>query len=225
HHRPRALLRAQRLRAVAERRERLGVVRGLVPPRHLPPRHHRREAHDGHGPSRPRRRAGPRHDRRQLPLPQLLLQPLPQLGPLPEQPGFLDGQRRIPHRRPTGRTGMSADRRFPRGVYGQGEEPDPRFSLANERTFLAWLRTALAMYAAAFALEALSLPELTGWRIAAAAVFLALGTLAVVQAWIGWRSTERSLRRAEPLPGLSPGAVLVVGAVIAAALVTIGLYA
>lgn len=120
---------------------------------------------------------------------------------------------------------MSADRRFPRSVYGEGEEPDPRFSLANERTFLAWLRTALAMYAAAFALEALSLPEATGWRIAAAAVFLALGTLAVVQAWIGWRATERSLRRAEPLPGLPTGAVLVVGVMIAAALVTIGLYA
>ena len=43
---------------------------------------------------------------------------------------------------------MSVDRRFPRSVYGEGEEPDPRFSLANERTFLAWLRTALAMYAA-----------------------------------------------------------------------------
>ncbi|WP_434174513.1 YidH family protein [Brachybacterium conglomeratum] len=120
---------------------------------------------------------------------------------------------------------MSADRRFPRTVYGEGEEPDPRFSLANERTFLAWLRTALAMYAAAFALEALSLPEATGWRIAAAAVFLALGTLSVVQAWIGWRATERSLRRSEPLLGLSTGAVLVIGVVIAAALVTLGLYA
>src|SRR6185312_1745313 len=30
-----------------------------------------------------------------------------------------------------------------------GEEPDYRFSLANERTFLAWIRTALALMAAA----------------------------------------------------------------------------
>lgn len=119
---------------------------------------------------------------------------------------------------------MSADRRFPRSVYGSGEEPDPRFSLANERTFLAWLRTALAMYAAAFALEALDVPAATGWRIAAAVVFLGLGTLAVLQAWMGWRATERSLRRSEPLPGLSTGAILVVGVVLAAALVTIGLY-
>jgi putative membrane protein len=120
---------------------------------------------------------------------------------------------------------MSGPRRFPQSVYREGREPDPRFSLANERTFLAWLRSALAMYAAAFALEALSLPEATEWRIAAAVVFLVLGTLAVVQAWIGWRRTERSLRRSEPLPGLSTGAVLVVGVVIAAALVTIGIYA
>ena len=31
--------------------------------------------------------------------------------------------------------------------YEEGEEPDYRFTLANERTFLAWLRTALALIA------------------------------------------------------------------------------
>ena len=40
---------------------------------------------------------------------------------------------------------MSApDDRWPRSVYHRGTEPDPRFSLANERTFLAWVRTAVA---------------------------------------------------------------------------------
>src|SRR5690606_10629661 len=131
----------------ADGRHRVGVVRGLVPPCHLSPRHHRREAHDRDGSCRSRDRADPGHARGQLPVPPLLLQSLPQLGPLPEHSRFLDGQRRVPHRRPTGRDGVSADRRFPRTVYGEGEEPDPRFSLANERTFLAWLRTALAMYA------------------------------------------------------------------------------
>ncbi|GAA1489462.1 YidH family protein [Brachybacterium sacelli] len=119
---------------------------------------------------------------------------------------------------------MNTPRRFPGSVYREGDEPDPRFSLANERTFLAWLRTALAMYAGAFALEALALPDAIAWRIAAAGVFLVLGTLAAAQAWFGWRATEKSLRRGAPLPGLAAGAVLVIGVVVAAALVTIGLY-
>ena len=32
-----------------------------------------------------------------------------------------------------------------------GEEPDPRFTLANERTFLAWIRTSLAFLAGGIA--------------------------------------------------------------------------
>jgi len=33
--------------------------------------------------------------------------------------------------------------------FGQvGEEPDPRFTLADERAFLAWMRTSLALLAA-----------------------------------------------------------------------------
>ena len=43
--------------------------------------------------------------------------------------------------------------RFPAFVYRDGQEPDPRFSLANERTFLAWIRTALALAAAAIGLD------------------------------------------------------------------------
>lgn len=114
--------------------------------------------------------------------------------------------------------------RFPAGVYRNGDEPDPRFSLANERTFLAWLRTALAMYAAAFALEALALPAATGWRLAAAGVFLVLGTLAALQAWFGWAATEKSLRHSKPLPGLPIGGLLIVGLILAVALITIGLF-
>ena len=116
------------------------------------------------------------------------------------------------------------DRRFPRRVYRQGGEPDPRFSLANERTFLAWLRTALAMYAGAFALEAIDLPAAPGWRVAAAGVFLVLGTLSAVQALVGWARTETSLRNREPLPGLAIGGVIVVGVLVAVALVVIGMF-
>jgi putative membrane protein len=49
--------------------------------------------------------------------------------------------------------------RQPRWVYDAGDEPDPRFTLANERTFLAWVRTALAMFAGGVALHALAVPK------------------------------------------------------------------
>ena len=62
--------------------------------------------------------------------------------------------------------------RFPRSVYARGSEPDPRFSLANERTFLAWVRTSLALLAAGVALEALQVPISPGFRLASAIVFV-----------------------------------------------------
>lgn len=45
--------------------------------------------------------------------------------------------------------------RHPRGVYGHGSEPDPLYSLANERTYLAWLRFAVTLLAAAVAIDRL----------------------------------------------------------------------
>ena len=111
--------------------------------------------------------------------------------------------------------------RFPRSVYGEGDEPDPRFSLANERTFLAWIRTSLALVAAGVAIEVLEVGH-PGWRLAAALVFTSLGILAAVRAWFGWAGTERALRNARPLPGPGTGAVLVAGIVVAVVLVGIG---
>lgn len=43
---------------------------------------------------------------------------------------------------------------LPARILGGGTEPDPRFTLANERTFLAWIRTSLAMLAGGVAVEA-----------------------------------------------------------------------
>lgn len=45
--------------------------------------------------------------------------------------------------------------RHPRAVYGQGTEPDPLYTLANERTYLAWLRFAVTLLAAAVAIDRL----------------------------------------------------------------------
>ena len=115
------------------------------------------------------------------------------------------------------------DRRFPRRVYAAGQEPDPRFSLANERTFLAWMRTSLALLAAGVALEALDLPIAEGIRLASALVFVALGILAPVQAWTGWVSTERAMRESRPLPSPRLGLLTAVGVTVAGVLVLIGL--
>ncbi|MGZ9827797.1 YidH family protein [Tsukamurella ocularis] len=81
-----------------------------------------------------------------------------------------------------------------------GTEPDPRFSLANERTFLAWIRTALGLLASAVVLEAVRLP-VPGYLTTTAAVVLT--TAAGVAAWAGWRGwyrTERALRMNRALP-------------------------
>ncbi len=111
--------------------------------------------------------------------------------------------------------------RFPRSVYGEGSEPDPRFSLANERTFLAWIRTSLALIAAGVAIEVLEVGH-PGWRLAAALVFAALGILAAIRAWLGWAGTERALRNGRELPGSGIGIVLTGGVVVAVLLVGIG---
>lgn len=107
-----------------------------------------------------------------------------------------------------------AGNRFPRSVYGVGTEPDARFSLANERTFLAWNRTALALIAGGVALEAFGLDLHEGTRVAASIILLTAGVVIPLVAWLEWGRTERALRLGEPLPGAITGFVL--GAVIAA---------
>jgi len=110
------------------------------------------------------------------------------------------------------------DRRFPRRVYRHGSEPDARFSLANERTFLAWLRTALAILAGGVALEALGLGLQPDFRRAASLLLILAGIATPIQAWIGWVRAERALRLHTPLPSaalaLPLGVVIVVVGVL-----------
>jgi putative membrane protein len=108
-------------------------------------------------------------------------------------------------------------------VYGVGSEPDARFSLANERTFLAWVRTSLAFSAAGVALEALSLPVRPGFRIVASLVLVLLGIGTAVQAWWRWGQVERAVRCKAPLPAPVMTVLIAAGSAVAAVLVLVGL--
>ncbi|KXK59624.1 hypothetical protein AWW66_23220 [Micromonospora rosaria] len=119
-------------------------------------------------------------------------------------------------------SGLRDRRRFPRRVYGHGTEPDPRFSLANERTFLAWIRTSLALVAAGVALTAIQVPVSAPFRFAAALLLALLGVAAACQGWIGWMRTERALREHRALAGPSLGVLLAAGVVTTTVLVAAG---
>lgn len=113
--------------------------------------------------------------------------------------------------------------RFPHSVYGTGDEPDPRFSLANERTFLAWNRTALALIAGGVALEALGLDLQPALRLAASLVLIAAGVIVTVLAWFEWGRTERALRTSSPLPGSATSIALTITIMVIGALVLFGI--
>lgn len=94
-----------------------------------------------------------------------------------------------------------SDGRRPRSVYGVGDEPDPRFSLANERTALAWMRTALALVAAGVGLTSLiEVADLPRSLEVIAALACLGGAALALRALAGWRASERALRVGQPLP-------------------------
>jgi len=106
--------------------------------------------------------------------------------------------------------------RRPHWVYDAGHEPDPRFTLANERTFLAWVRTALAMLAGGVALHALGLPDTQWVRTVLAIALVLLGGLVTAFAMIRWARVERAMRTGTALPAFNLG-FLLTGAVIVGA--------
>lgn len=112
--------------------------------------------------------------------------------------------------------------RWPGWVYRSGREPDPRFTFANERTFLAWVRTALALLAGGAAVESLDLPMSDVVQQLLAGVLIVLALMCAIAAWLRWALAERAIRLARPLPSMSAaGPVLVVGVVLMAIVIVV----
>jgi putative membrane protein len=83
-----------------------------------------------------------------------------------------------------------------------GTEPDARFTFANERTFLAWSRTALALVVAGLGIVQL-LPPFPGvpvGRHLLGVPLIVLGAVLAVTAYAEWVRNQHALRRGEPLP-------------------------
>src|SRR3954464_15798746 len=118
------------------------------------------------------------------------------------------------------RTDGEREAAWPAWVYGTGSEPDYRFSFANERTFLAWIRTAMALVAGGVALDALDRDADGTLRTALPAVLLLLGGLCAGLGWVRWAGAERAVRRRKPLPSSMLSAVVAVG-VLTVALVAV----
>jgi putative membrane protein len=83
----------------------------------------------------------------------------------------------------------------------EGKTPDYRFTLANERTFLAWIRTALAMLAGAVGIDQFS-PNLGSplFRMILVMLLVSAGALLGGMAWCRWRKNEHAMRLEHSLP-------------------------
>ena len=90
----------------------------------------------------------------------------------------------------------------PSGSSDEGTEPDPRYTFANERTFLAWSRTALALVVAGLGVVQL-LPPFPGvpWgRHVLGVPLIVFGAVVAVAAYREWVRSQRAMRLRQPLP-------------------------
>lgn len=115
---------------------------------------------------------------------------------------------------------VADDLSSPGGAAPEEADPDYRFTLANERTFLAWLRTALALLAASVALVHLvGNGEPTNGERGVGVALAVLGVVVIGLAMRRWRLVQLAMRRNLDLPRsndpvLVGVAVLVIGVAV-----------
>jgi putative membrane protein len=113
---------------------------------------------------------------------------------------------------------------FGRDLRDVGRTPDYRWSLANERTFLAWIRTALALIGGGLAVGQF-LPELPvpHAREVVAVGLVGFGAASALRAVRHWTLTERAMRLGEDLPPSRFPAVLALVLAVGGILLVLGL--
>jgi putative membrane protein len=82
----------------------------------------------------------------------------------------------------------------------EGETPDYRFSLANERTFLAWIRTGLGFFVAAIAIDQMiAYLQLESKLIILFYAFMSISAFCIVNGYLRWRGNEINMRHGRDL--------------------------
>lgn len=152
--------------------------------------------------------------------PIILHHAFPQLRPAPAgPPGEPFWTARVNNRRVIGDLRQWFD---PERAERVGEPPDYRFSLANERTFLAWIRTGLALIAGGLACAQFLPPlPIAHLREGIAVLLLLLGALVALRAVDHWARTERAMRLKQDLPGSRFPAVLAIVVALGALLLVV----
>jgi len=107
----------------------------------------------------------------------------------------------------------------------QRVRPDYRYSLANERTFLSWTRTGLALIAGGVAVEQFATLSLS-WIVEAVGLLgIVLGGGTCGWAWWHFRRVQHAIEHDLPLPAQPAAAFVTVGVLIVAALLVVGIIA
>jgi len=89
----------------------------------------------------------------------------------------------------------------PRWWPQEGEEPDPRWSLANERTLLAHLRTSLAFLVAGLAVAgSYSVTDAPAWLAMLGLPLILLGTVLGATSHHRFLAVQRAMRTGQALP-------------------------
>lgn len=94
------------------------------------------------------------------------------------------------------------------------KEPDYRYTLANERTFLAYISTALGLDAAGLGAAQFLPASAAHLRLGIAVLLTALGTVVAMLSYRRWATVERAMRRGVALPSVHLPLVLGVGLVV-----------